>query len=179
MDTEDRSMIEISQKGISSWTKNCCNYNLSFLAFYGFFRHNMVQYIFMLTIIWLRKFPSFRILSKLYVFISSCLQGGKDRGLPFQLLKVPLDSVASHCGCQETEEKYIIFFIYIQFLEEKVNRILTGLEIVYVIHTLHCTEYPTFYIVQSTVYILQSTVYSLQSTVYSLQSTVYSLQSAV
>jgi len=28
------------------------------------------------------------------------LQGGVDRGLPFQLLKVPLDSVASHCGCK-------------------------------------------------------------------------------
>jgi len=28
------------------------------------------------------------------------LQGGKDRGLPFQLLKVPLDSIASHSGCR-------------------------------------------------------------------------------
>merc|ERR1712080_359007 len=28
------------------------------------------------------------------------LQGGKDRGLPFQLLKVPLDSIASHSGCK-------------------------------------------------------------------------------
>jgi len=28
------------------------------------------------------------------------LQGGKDRGLPFQLLKVPLDSIASHAGCR-------------------------------------------------------------------------------
>jgi len=28
------------------------------------------------------------------------LQGGKDRGLPFQLLKVPLDSLASHSGCK-------------------------------------------------------------------------------
>jgi len=27
------------------------------------------------------------------------LQGGKDRGIPFQLLKVPLDSIASHSGC--------------------------------------------------------------------------------
>merc|ERR1712165_452526 len=28
------------------------------------------------------------------------LQGGKDRGLPFQLLKVPLDSIASHSGAK-------------------------------------------------------------------------------
>merc|ERR1711892_1043542 len=28
------------------------------------------------------------------------LQGGKDRGLPFQLLKVPLDGIASHSGCK-------------------------------------------------------------------------------
>merc|ERR1711892_1055019 len=28
------------------------------------------------------------------------LQGGKDRGLPFQLLKVPLDSIGGHSGCK-------------------------------------------------------------------------------
>merc|ERR1711928_325105 len=28
------------------------------------------------------------------------LQGGKDRGFPFQLLKVPLDSIASHSGAK-------------------------------------------------------------------------------
>merc|ERR1719189_32385 len=52
---------------------------------------------------------TFRAGSGVSGFINVCLtrqpwgfrlQGGKDRGLPFQLLKVPLDSIASHSGCK-------------------------------------------------------------------------------